>query len=1055
MREHLLSAAIVLALVSLISLGLFWVGPAVSVEPEAAQLGQATLKASDLQGDATLNLNGEWEFYDGQLLQNNEQFQPSEDLAALQSNPDQNSHLVTVPSSWNAYNPNRVFPKAFGFGTYHLRVNLEPNANANDLPLLAVRTINIGMANRVFVDGVEISKSGLVGADKNAYLPGNVPQTGYFKPKSPSFDLVIQVANFDYFPYSGIVSPVVLGTPAAILKSQAKARANEWTSATALLTLGLLFLGIFLFMKRLRYLIYYTLSAWTGTIYVLTHGEKLFYDLFPSFNYRLFMHVQYLSAMLSLVFLLQLLRYSMPSLFKNRGTSALLLLSLLDLTVGLFTPIVIQSATSYAQMGLIIAGILFILHGLIRGILRKSEDSLFIGIGALAILVYASIAILGVLGYHHYNAYALPMLITFVAANGFLLAFRYTNSFKQIERLHLDLAAKEQQKRAFIARTTYEIRSPLQDVVNLLTLYQGSLAKKPGTISQDRLDVILGTAGRLSKLVKDLQDVSNLDESPSGFELEPLWADDMIREVINVCRFVFEEKGIAIDFTASEEKSQIIADANRFRQTLFNLIELLMMKQPAGGIKILSEREKDQYRLLIQAAEQNPAAIARLDTEYSAGSYQSDLGLALVREIIEKQQGHFEVKASQNEITYVLTYILAKEKEGQAVASPSEHAQVSPSDLRAPEDSDFAPESPATANPEKSNVLVLSSSVADRQLIEDALVLDGMRVSTAQPGKLSVEQTALIPHLDLVVLNINEPDFSGYDLCHQIRGQFNLAELPILFLTRGDLNSDVSSALKAGANDYLLKPYHIDELRARCRSLILMKQASQQSIAFENAFLNARIKPHFLYNALNTIASLCETEGVKAGDLILALAKYLRGTLDFENLDQLIPLEKELSLVSAYLEIEEARFPHLQVDWDIDPDSAIWVPPVSIQTLVENAVKHGALKNPLESRILIRVQPLTWENDSGKQNRENSGITQVAVIDNGPGFKTDPLATLRGNANELANTKVQGYTLDQGSVGLLNLERRLVRRFGKGLKIERTPDHLTSCSFEVPEAGNR
>ncbi len=68
----------------------------------------------------------------------------------------------------------------------------------------------------------------------------------------------------------------------------------------------------------------------------------------------------------------------------------------------------------------------------------------------------------------------------------------------------------------------------------------------------------------------------------------------------------------------------------------------------------------------------------------------------------------------------------------------------------------------------------------------------------------------------------------------------------------------------------------------------------------ETAFLSAQMKPHFLYNALTTIAEKCETDPKKAGKLILSLSKYLRRTLDYDNLSGLVSLKKELELVKAY-----------------------------------------------------------------------------------------------------------------------------------------------------------
>ena len=92
-------------------------------------------------------------------------------------------------------------------------------------------------------------------------------------------------------------------------------------------------------------------------------------------------------------------------------------------------------------------------------------------------------------------------------------------------------------------------------------------------------------------------------------------------------------------------------------------------------------------------------------------------------------------------------------------------------------------------------------------------------------------------------------------------------------------------------------------------------------MATEMSFLQAQIKPHFLYNALSAIANVCEKDGKQASKLIIDLAIYLRGSLEFNNLDKMVTIEKELEFVDTYFHIEQARFgPKIQLKKEIGPE---------------------------------------------------------------------------------------------------------------------------------------
>jgi two-component system LytT family sensor kinase len=122
--------------------------------------------------------------------------------------------------------------------------------------------------------------------------------------------------------------------------------------------------------------------------------------------------------------------------------------------------------------------------------------------------------------------------------------------------------------------------------------------------------------------------------------------------------------------------------------------------------------------------------------------------------------------------------------------------------------------------------------------------------------------------------------------------------------------------------------------------------------------LRSQVNPHFLFNSLNTIRALIDESPQKAREGVTRLAELFRGALRMSELNT-IPLRIELQTVDAYLALEQLRFEDkLQVRMDIDPTTlAFPVPPFLVQSLIENAFKHGVYTLPRGGEISCEIRP--------------------------------------------------------------------------------------------------
>lgn len=187
--------------------------------------------------------------------------------------------------------------------------------------------------------------------------------------------------------------------------------------------------------------------------------------------------------------------------------------------------------------------------------------------------------------------------------------------------------------------------------------------------------------------------------------------------------------------------------------------------------------------------------------------------------------------------------------------------------------------------------------------------------------------------------------------------------------------------------------------------------------------LQRQINPHFIFNALNTIASFIRFDPQKARELIISLSTYLRHNLEFNN--KPISIKREIDQVKSFVYIQKARFgERLNVVYDID-DVDIKIPSLIIQPLVENAIIHGILnKDKNESgQVTISIK------DLGEK-------IKVSVEDDGVGISDKVIEDLYSD------------NMPENKIGLYNVHLRLKLYYHRGLDIKKL-DNGTLIEFYI------
>ncbi|KIC89157.1 sensor histidine kinase [Flavihumibacter sp. ZG627] len=182
--------------------------------------------------------------------------------------------------------------------------------------------------------------------------------------------------------------------------------------------------------------------------------------------------------------------------------------------------------------------------------------------------------------------------------------------------------------------------------------------------------------------------------------------------------------------------------------------------------------------------------------------------------------------------------------------------------------------------------------------------------------------------------------------------------------------------------------------------------------ALELKTIKAHINPHFIFNALNSIRALIDENPQRARNAVTELSNLLRSSMQSEK-SETVPLERELNIVRDYLALEHIRFEdRLQVEFDVDEDTLDQpVPPMMLQTLVENAIKHGIGKQMRGGVVRISSD---FKDDYHELMVQNTGRLNGEM--NGEGFgissTRNRLQLLFGNKADFSIRETNGNLVE-------------------------------------------
>jgi signal transduction histidine kinase len=994
----------------------FWYQPAVM--PFAKQ-GVLDASSWDFTGNGSIQLNGEWEFYRGELV-------TSEQLPMDGTTP----LMVQLPGEWDKYVSDKK-KTSLGYGTYHLKVLL-PEAKQS---IWGIRVSNIRSSHLLLINGQVVGQQGQPSPHPEEVIAKNVPYLSFANVTGNQADIVLQVANYDFAAGGGVFGTIMLGPIQETLASKRSSEYFDTTAGSVLFLFSLYFLLLYAYNRRFREFIYFSLSNLFAALYLVTGRERVALDWFD-LSYDWATRIQFLS-MLALAFAYSLFMKQIV-LPKAKDRISRVLLALISLSAISVLLLEAKQFTFLQSVYIFFCWMTVMYHFLLmlRRVWHNPSRVQWVVTSTLSLLFYGVFENLRALGWTQDDGWIPLEIIGFALSLAMLSTRGYFTALQKAEQLTERLLILDKTKDQFLANTSHELRTPLHATLSILQAVVDGGAGELTDRQKAELELAVGIGRRLTYLLDDLLDISHL-QAGMELRLSSLDVHDVTAVALDVMRYLTDEKSVRLVNRVPKQLHWIEADEQRFQQIIFNLLYNAIKFTPAGTITVEAEQIGKMVKIRITdtgigiAEDRQEKIFDRFEQGDRRTSQEgAGLGLYICKMLVERHGGEISVTSAVGQGTSFSFTMPAASSSGDPIhpsnIEPAMMRSVARLTAAASEDLPLAllPFTQASAKEKKeATILLVDDEPTNQYVMMRLLATETYQIVAVSDGHEALEALEKQRHWDLVILDVMLPKMSGYEVCQRLREKYSASELPVLMVTARGQKEDLLAGFAAGANDYITKPVEALELRARVKTLLQMKRSVSDSIEAEMAFLRSQIKPHFLFNALTAILTVSQDDMKKAQDLLLDFSTYLRHSFDFEQHEKLIPIERELELVEAYLRIEQIRFgERLDMIYKVEGDLSGRIPPMTIQPIVENAIRHGVMTRLSGGKVKLAVYA---------ENNE----TVIQVEDNGPGFS--------------AGAKTQ--QMKRKGVGLRNIERRLQNMGGK-LEIVSKPNVGTRVEIRISQS---
>ncbi|HEY9597980.1 MAG TPA: ATP-binding protein, partial [Cyanophyceae cyanobacterium] len=434
------------------------------------------------------------------------------------------------------------------------------------------------------------------------------------------------------------------------------------------------------------------------------------------------------------------------------------------------------------------------------------------------------------------------------------MAEQLQESFAALEAKNEELQRLDKLKDEFLANTSHELRTPLNGMIGIAESMIDGATGQLSEIQMKNLLMIATSGHRLANLVNDILDFSKLRHKNIELQLKPVGMREIAEIVLTLSRPLVGQKDLQMVNSIDPKLPPANVDENRVQQILHNLVGNAIKFSDRGIVEISAQVidnylsltvsdtgigiSEDKFARIFESFEQADGSTAR---QYGG----TGIGLAVTKKLVELHGGKITVDSTVgvgSQFTFTLPVYQGSVEDVQLIPILKEESKLSSQALKAKtklvnhlitsteNSSSLQGNSITTHLPGEFKILIVDDEPVNRQVLSNHLSLQNYAITQAINGQeaLEIVENGFKP--DLILLDVMMPHMTGYEVTQKLRDRFSATDLPILLLTAKTQVSDLVQGLNVGANDYLTKPITKDELLARIKTHLNLRQLRAENI---------------------------------------------------------------------------------------------------------------------------------------------------------------------------------------------------------------------------------
>ncbi|SOD92844.1 response regulator [Spirosoma fluviale] len=740
-----------------------------------ARRGTLDLRKVDLT-DQTIELTGQWKWYWHQLRS------PKQAESAAE--------YIDFPQQWSASTWQQQALPRQGFATYGLIILLPARHRPLSLKLPDQNT-----AYRLFVNGKELAHDGNPTTSAATTIPHWSTQLVSLPVSGDTLTLLLQLANYQHAK-GGSTKAITIGESTKMASDLAIEQAMAVFMTGFVLMSGLFFLGLFAFSSMDRPMLYYGLFCLAYSYRLMGTDYYILHTLFPQIPWYISIRLEYGSLYLAIGLFVQYTQSLYPRDTHPVIIRAMAWLCFAFLGTVLLLPPMLFTHLMDAFLGLMVAYIGYAIYVYWMAFRRKRPGATYSLMSTGLLLTVFTLILI------QYFGFVAPLQIELFAG---YLGFFFLQSLVLAFRFTYALNEARYTEKQFLANMSHEIRTPLNAILGFSEMLEAAPLDKE---QKESLHYIRTAGKNLLTIVNDILDIAKIEAGMLPLEIIPFSLGSLADSIRTMILPVATEKNLSLVVEIDPTLPAIVlGDPTRLTQILLNLLSNAVKFTQQGSViarivNVGETADSIRVRFSVQdtgigmAPEVLPYIFERFrqandfTTRYYGGT---GLGLSIVKSLTEMQGGWVTVSSTLGQGSCFTLEIPYK---------PTANPQEPTVDLS------VEPQLTATQNV---RILVVEDNLINQKLAQQVLKRLGYTSQIVENGQEALDLLK-VTNFDLILMDIQMPIMDGYTTTRYIRTTLQ-SSVPIIAMTAHALASEREQCLQAGMNDFIPKPFQLDELQ--------------------------------------------------------------------------------------------------------------------------------------------------------------------------------------------------------------------------------------------------